>query len=56
MVTKQATMILYGIIGAVVGFVIGALVFRNNVAAGNELIEDLKQKIEDLKNKIDSKI
>lgn len=45
---NNKTMLLGIIIGGVIGFVIGALVFRNNTAKMNQLIEEIKQ----LKGKI----
>lgn len=44
------------IIYAAVGFVIGALVFRNNTKAGNALVTDLQEKIKNLEDKIKSKV
>lgn len=42
-------MILGLIIGGIAGFVIGALVFRNNTSKFEKIIQELKDKVDQLK-------
>lgn len=43
------------IVWGVVGFVIGALVFHNNKAKGDKVVEDLKQKLASVEDQLRNK-
>lgn len=39
------------LLGVAAGFILGALVFRNNKAAGEKVVQDLKDELQKLKDK-----